>query len=273
MSLLGRVFIAIVFVLSIIFFTVSVMVNATHINWKEQADTFKQRADDATRKNGELTELLEEVKTELAIEQAARVSALAALQTQLDEAKAELSSKEAELIALQAAHTNLVQREAETQRELNNRTEENELLRQQLVDARANRDQLFQRLVAAKDEYNRLQGAYQSLREREQQLAADYTMAKEKLDILGIKPETQLEAPPPVNGTVLAVASDGLVEISLGRDDGIREGFTLEVHRDGQYLGRVKVRSVRDDKSVAEILTSYQRGYIRPGDRVDARLF
>ncbi|RMF44844.1 MAG: hypothetical protein D6753_01480 [Planctomycetota bacterium] len=273
MTLLGKVFIAIVFVLSVVFFTVSAVVNATHIDWKQQADDYRQKADDATRKNQELTELLEEVKTELAIEQAARVSALASLQTQLDEAKSELSSKEAELAALQSAHTDLVQREAETQRELKARTDENELLRQQLVDARGDRDQMFQRLVAAKDEYNRLQGTFQTLRERESQLASDYTKAKEKLDILGIKPDTLLEAPPAVNGQVLAVATNGMVEISLGRDDGIREGFTLEVHRNGQYLGRVKVRTVRDDKSVAEVLTSYQRGYIREGDRVDARLY
>ncbi len=273
MTLLGKVFIAIVFVLSVVFFTVSAVVNATHIDWKQQADDYRQKADDATRKNKELTELLEEVKTELAIEQSARVSALASLQTQLDTAKAELSSKEAELAALQSAHTDLVQREAETQRELKARTDENELLRQQLVDARSDRDQMFQRLVAAKDEYNRLQGTFQSLREREAALASDYTKAKEKLDILGIKPDTLLEAPPAVNGQVLAVATNGMVEISLGRDDGIREGFTLEVHRNGQYLGRVKVRTVRDDKSIAEVLTSYQRGYIRQGDRVDARLY
>lgn len=273
MTLLGKVFTGLVFLLSVIFFALSVAVNASHINQKTRADTFQKQATDATAKNSELNTLLEEVKTELAIEQAARRSALASLQTQLEAAATELSMKDAELADLRSAHTRLVQTEAETQNELKAKSDDNELLRNQIVQARQDRDQLFQRLVAAKDEFNRLQGTYQSLQERERKLASDYTSAKEKLDILGIKPDTLLEAPPAVNGQVLAVDTNGLVEVSLGRDDGMREGFTLEVQRNGQYLGRLKIRTVRDDKSVAEILTSYQKGYIRQGDRVDSKLF
>jgi hypothetical protein len=76
-----------------------------------------------------------------------------------------------------------------------------------------------------------------------------------------------------VNGQVTAVSTNGLVEVSLGRDDGMREGFTLEVHRNGQYLGRLLIKTVTDNKSVAEIMTGYQKGYVREGDRVDSKLF
>ena len=273
MTLLGKVFTGLIFLLSVIFFALAVTVNATHINNKELADKFQKQASDAERKNTELSGLLEETKTELAIEQAARVAALASLQTQLDQAQQDLSMQQATLSNLQSAHTLLVQTENATQLELKAKSDDNALLRTQIVSARQDRDQMFQRLVAAKDEFTRLQGVFQALQERESQLASDYTKAKEKLDILGIKPDTMLEAPPAVNGEVLKVATNGLVEVSLGRDDGMREGFTLEVHRNGQYLGRLKVRTVRDDKSVAEILVGYQKGYIREGDRVDSKLF
>lgn len=273
MTLLGKVFTALVLVLSVIFFSIAVVVNASHINQRERAEQFEQQAQDAERKNQQLTTLLEEMKTELAIEQAARRTALASLQTQLSQTKSELQMQEATLADLQSAHTALVQTEQATQQELAARTNDNEQLRQQIQNTRQNRDQLFQRLVAAKDELVRLQGNFQSLRDRERQLASDYTLAKEKMDILGIQPTTMLEAPPQVHGKVLAVSTGGLVEVSLGRDDGMREGFTLEVHRDGQYLGRLKVKSVRDDKSVAEIMSGYQKGYIRTGDRVDSKLF
>lgn len=273
MTLLGKVFTGLVFLLSVIFFSLSVAVNASHINQKTRAETLQKQASDSQRENQQLQTLLEEMKTELAIEQAARRTALASLQTQLAQSKNELQMQEATLQDLQSAHTTLVQTEQATQQELKAKTDDNELLRTQIVAARQDRNQLYQRLVTAKDELVRLQGNFESLRDRERQLASDYTLAKEKMDILGIKPTTMLEAPPSVNGKVLAVSTNDLVEVSLGRDDGIREGFTLEVHRDGQYLGRLKVQNVRDDKSVAQVMTEFQKGYIRAGDRVDSKLF
>ena len=272
MTLLGKVFTGLVFLLSVIFFSLAVAVNASHINWKEQADKFKKEASDTQARNAQLTSALEEMKTELAIEQYARKSALASLQTQLAQAQGDLQMQEATLADLQSAHTALVQTEQNTQLELKARTSDNELLREQFKQAKEDRNQIFQRLVAAKDEFNRLQGDYKTLVDRERQLAMDYTAAKEKMDVLDISPDTLLEAPN-VNGEVLAVASNGTVVISLGRDDGMRSGFTVEVHRDGQYLGRLKVRRVEDNQSVAEILTSHQKGYIRAGDRIDTRLF
>jgi hypothetical protein len=272
MTLLGKVFTSLLFVLSVIFFVIAIMVNATHINQKVAAQTAQAAAQASQEKNRQLTTQLEVAKNELALEQVARRSALAALQTQLESMKNELSSKESVLANLQAAHTALVQTEQATQAELKAKTDDNELLRKQNVDAVEDRNQLFQRLVDAKDSYNKLQGNYQALSKRAKQAADDYALAMEKLEILGITPSTPLEAPA-VNGLVLEVASNGLVEVSLGRDDGMREGFTLDVHRSGQYLGRLKVKRVADDKSVAEILTGFQRGYIRKGDRVDSKLY
>ncbi len=272
MNLLGKVFTGLIFLLSVIFFSLAVAVNASHINQKNLATKFQTEAAESQRKNTELTGLLEVAKDELSIEQAARRSALAALQTQLEQKKDELQKKEIELENVQSAHTTLVATEKDTQQELKARTEDNELLRKQMVDAREDRNQLFQRLVTAKDQLNRLQGIYQSERERERQLATQLSMATEKLEKIGIRPETLLTAPE-VNGQVTAVSTNGLVEVSLGRDDGMREGFTLEAHRNGQYLGRLLVKTVSDDKSVAEIITGYQKGYIREGDRVDSKLF
>ncbi|QDV22673.1 hypothetical protein [Aureliella helgolandensis] len=273
MTLLGKVFTAIIAVLSVIFFALAVAVNASHLNQKEIADAANKRATTAQNKNTQLAALLDETKSLLAIEQMARRSALAALQTQLEQAKTELEMQATSYADLLAAHTELVQTEKTTQLELKSKTDDNELLRKQNVDETQNKNQLFDRLVSTKDQYNRLQGNYETLLARRDQLLNDFTAAKENLDILGIKPDTLLDGPPAVNGQVLAVDTSGMVEVSLGRDDGMREGFTLDVHRGGQYLGKLKVRTVRDNKSVAEILTGYQRGYIREGDRVDSKLY
>lgn len=273
MTLLGKVFTLSTLVLSVVFFIMAMLLNATHIDNRKKAEQFQAAAQAAELKNSQLTKVLEDTKTEFAIEQAARRFALASLQTQLSQSQAELEMQEATLADLRSQHTTLVQTEQATTQELSAKTQDNETLRKNIVDARQDRDQLLQRLAAATDNMNRLQGDFKSLQTREKQLASDYTAARENLSILGIEPGTNLDAPPLVNGKVTAVATNGLVELNLGRDDGLREGYTLEVHRDGQYLGRVKVRTVRDNKSVAEILTSYQKGYIRSGDRVDSKLF
>jgi hypothetical protein len=272
MNLLGKVFTGLIFLLSVIFFSLAIAVNASHINQKELAEKFQKEASDSQLKNTELTSLLEVAKDELSLEQAARRSALAALQTQLEQKKDELQKKEIELESVQSAHTTLVGTEKDTQQLLKARTDDNELLRKQMVDAREDRNQLFQRLIASKDQLNRLQGIYQAERERERQLATQLSMASEKLEKIGIRPDTLLTAPE-VNGQITAVSTNGLVEVSLGRDDGMREGFTLEVHRNGQYLGRLLIKTVADNKSVAEIMTGYQKGYVREGDRVDSKLF
>ncbi len=272
MTLLGKVFTGLIFLLSVIFFSLAVAVNASHINQKTLADKFQKDAQTAQQKNTELTNLLETTRDELALEQLARRSALGALQTQLGDMTNDLQKKEKQLQDAQAALTKFTSTEKQTQTELQARTDDNELLRKQLVDAREDRNQLFQRLVGTTDQFNRLQGINHSERERERALATQLSLATEKLEKLDIRPETLLTAPA-VNGKVTAVSTSGLVEVSLGRDDGMREGFTLEAHRNGQYLGRLKVKTVADNKSVAEIMTGYQKGYIRAGDTVDSKLF
>ena len=277
MTLLGKVFTGLLFLLSVIFFTLAVAVNASHVDYrklvKDPATGYEARVKRAEEKNKQLTTTLEDTKSELSIEQAARRSALGALQTQIEQRESELAAQEGELKKLLAAHTALVLTEQQTQQDLNARTKDNETLRKQIVDAREDRDQTFARYTKALDEKTRLEGMYQSLNERLQQLASDYTGAKEQLEILGLKPNSLVQGAPEANGEITAVSTGGLVEVSLGQDSGMREGLTLEVSRAGQYLGRLKITRVNPGASVAQILTGFQTGYIRKGDRVDTKLF
>lgn len=277
MTLLGKIFTGLLFLLSVIFFTLAVAVNASHVDYrklvKDPTTGLEARLKKAELKSQQLTTALEETKSELSIEQAARRSALGALQTQIEQRETELAAQEAELTKLLAAHTALVATEQQTQQDLNARTKDNETLRKQIVDAREDRDQTFGRLTKAIDEKTRLEGMYQSLNERLQQLASDYTGAKEQLEILGLKPNSLAQGAPAANGEVTAVSSSGLVEVSLGQDSGMKEGLTLEVSRGGQYLGKLKITRVEAGASVAQILTGFQTGYIRKGDRVDTKLY
>ena len=81
------------------------------------------------------------------------------------------------------------------------------------------------------------------------------------------------DMPPQVDGVVTAVRDSNLIEVSMGRDEGIRRGHTLDVYRaTGTYLGRLKVIETSSDRAVGRIVPEFLQGVIRKGDRVASRL-
>jgi hypothetical protein len=76
---------------------------------------------------------------------------------------------------------------------------------------------------------------------------------------------------PTLDGDVIAVAA-GSIQVSLGSDDGLQVGHTLEVYRGGEYIGRAVVKTVMHDHAVAEIVKAYARGVVQRGDKVTTRL-
>lgn len=69
-----------------------------------------------------------------------------------------------------------------------------------------------------------------------------------------------------------AIHGKDLIEISLGSDDGLRKGHTVEVFRGSSYLGRARIVKTGPSQAVAEMLKEYQKGFIQKGDRVATRL-
>ncbi|HIF33377.1 MAG TPA: hypothetical protein EYQ75_17380 [Planctomycetaceae bacterium] len=74
-----------------------------------------------------------------------------------------------------------------------------------------------------------------------------------------------------VRGEVLATRGKFL-ELSVGADDGLKIGDTVEVYRDKSYLGRAVVRHMSDDRAVAEALAEFRKGEIKKGDRFATKL-
>jgi hypothetical protein len=80
---------------------------------------------------------------------------------------------------------------------------------------------------------------------------------------------------PTVNGVVTEVRrSNGaqLVEVSIGADDGLAAGNTLEVSRGDRYLGRIEILETSPDKSVGRVDRRFQTGQIQENDRVATRI-
>ncbi|MFO0922193.1 MAG: hypothetical protein U0905_06860 [Pirellulales bacterium] len=110
MTLLGKVFTALILVLSVAFFTVAMLVNATHNKWRDAVmdskNGYKVQIDRLKSGNQQLKDQLARVQQEIALEQGARRATLAALQTQYQQVFTEKERLTAELTQLQAQHPN-----------------------------------------------------------------------------------------------------------------------------------------------------------------------
>jgi predicted nucleic acid-binding Zn-ribbon protein len=61
-------------------------------------------------------------------------------------------------------------------------------------------------------------------------------------------------AMPRIDATVAEVDDQyGFVVLDKGKKDNVERGFTFDIHRDGKYLGRVKVDQIYDNYSTARI--------------------
>lgn len=282
MTLLGKVFMFAILLLSGIFFSFAVAINASHTNWRDAATGpkgYQAQIKDYKNTITELKASIEKAQNELATEQAARRVALAALQTQLVEEREKLSAKEAELLSLQSTNTLQNQTLNQTQQDLSRLTKENTAIKQQIDSTIQDRNTQRTRVISLTDELNGLQSIVGDLRAMEQRLQNDLTVLTARNNTMvatlvaaGLK-EDQDDAPPSdLKGVILAVGRENMVEISLGRDDGIKKDHELEVYRGAQYLGRIRIIQTQDDKSIGVIIPGYRKGLIQQGDKVAAKI-
>ena len=78
---------------------------------------------------------------------------------------------------------------------------------------------------------------------------------------------------PDVGGKVLRVDNTkGIVLVSVGSDDGVQENFSFEVFRPGQYVGRVWVMEVYEERAICRIDSTMTKTLIMENDPVSTRL-
>ncbi len=276
MNFLGKVFIVLVLILSVMFMSFAVVVYATHKNWKQTSEDLKQKL---TAAQGELEahkaqydrdverltlekDLSEQQAAKLETERKLLVDSNAAIQTELDELKRQQRENTAALASTQNANEGLSKQVAD--------------LSQQKRDSELARDTQYKQMLAATEERNRRLGDLETTTQRNKSLASEVARMKTVMEASGINPNTSANAvTPTVDGVVSKIERTGsqqLVEVTIGSDDGLKSGDTLEVFRGARYLGRLNVMQTSPDKSVGLVNRSFQQGPIMEGDRVATRL-
>jgi chromosome segregation ATPase len=280
MTLVGKIFTVLILIMSLVFMSFAVMVFATHQNWRDHVKSTNAAKPGLELKLQNMTALLnankqehERTKQQLALEQASRRQALAALQTRLTNAEESESTLTKQLNDASAALSNEVIKMQVAQKRLSDQEVELGTLRKETQLAQLDRDTQFSKVVELTDRLNQDGVKRQALEERANQLnlqLAQMTlvMKAHKLDV-----NTLVSKLEPINltGLVLVVSDKDLVEISVGQDDGLREGHLLEVYRGDTYLGQIRIIKVGPDRAVGQINKDLKRGQVRKGDHVTTK--
>jgi len=276
MTLVGKIFTTLILVMSVLFLGIAITVFATHKNWRvlvEHADTgLKTQLATANNKLRDMQDEQARSLELLATEQAARRHALGSLHTKWQDQAEKLRTTENAFSKLQADHRRYIEVAEQSTIALEKLNTEVVKLRQEILAAQQARDTTFTQIVNVTDQLNESEGTLRQLQEIQNQLAEQVSEYKKVLDAHDLTlADGDLRAPT-VDGLVTKVGKSDLIEISLGSDDGLREGHTLDVFRKGTYLGRVIVRHLQPDRAVGVIVKEFRRGLIKEGDRVATNL-
>jgi hypothetical protein len=290
MNLVGKIFIVLIFVMALLWMGFSVAVYATHQNWKDIVENTEATAgkplglqpqlDQQKQRNQDLKDQVDKITAQLAAEVAAKRQALTKLETEkaeLERQRAQMETRLAELVKSEndaVAAVNATQKAEEALRG------EVVKLRDDISKAQKERDDAFNQSVKLTDDLHQARNELAALKTRSDTVAADLAKAMEVLRLFGLEADpTKYTGIPPagVEGVVLAVGADGMVEISIGGpDDGLMKGHKLEVvHQAGgtsTYVGRIEVIDTAPNKSVCKVLPEFLQRPIQRGDRVKTQL-
>src|SRR5436190_719505 len=279
MTLVGKIFTMLIFIMSLVFMSLAVMVFATHQNWKDLVKNpdanigleakLKNKTSELAAVNAEHAR----TKQQLALEQASRRQALAALQTRLTQAEDDVSKLTNDFNLKSAALTQAGEAARIAQERLVSLEEEIAKLRKETQLAQLDRDGQFAKVVELTDRLNQDEILRQRLEEKNNQLNAQNAQLAMVLKANGLTEYSLVSKLEPINlnGIVLVVGERDLIEISVGKDDGLREGHIMEVYRGDTYIGQIKIMKVAPDRAVGQINKDLKRGQVRKGDHVTTK--
>jgi hypothetical protein len=282
MNLVGKILTVLILVMSLCFMTMALMVYATHRNWKEvvtktpgglkeQITQLQQEKDnleaEKTKLQGDITLLTSESQAKLA-----------QLETLANNLKTDISNLEKSEAKLKQDQRAALATLDVTQAQSGVLRADYDNTRKKESQAQADRNAHFQRVQDLTDELHNLVVKFKTAKEREMTLAADNAKVNAVLKRLGVDKNIDETATPPVlKGQIQAVRSGGLVEITLGSDDGLLKGHKLQVVRAGggskpAYLGSIVVIETTPERAVCRTEPKLQQGEFKNGDVVTTKL-
>ena len=275
MNLLGKFFVILVFIMSLGFMFLAMAVYATHTNWQEAVEDpntgLRAKLTQAEADKARLTEQRDRLQSQLQSELDIMTQRLSQAETERDDRIKDNAVLEKDLEDARLKEREAIAAAEAAQQNNSKITDELTALRTEIRKEQEERDSFFTLAKQATEELQQTLGELGRAEELKQQLTTQVAAFTQRLRSLGYDPQQLADVVPRVDGKVLLtrrVSADQMIEISIGSDDGLKAGHTVEVYRGQRYLGRAKIVRTSPDKSVGKILPRSQNGPIQAGDRV-----
>ncbi|HEY6564252.1 MAG TPA: hypothetical protein VIY86_07125, partial [Pirellulaceae bacterium] len=255
MTFFGKILVVLILVMSLVFMTFTIMVYSTHRNWRDLVENpttgLKVKLTQAQQVLSEKQNEVEEMKNRLAFERAARTEALASLESHAQELEEKLGQTEQRYNALTTEKREAIEALKQAQLEMERLKNDVDKIREEIRVTRLDRDTQLTRSIELTDRINQGEGELRRLRDRNRELLNQLSRAELVLDRNDLSVNTPVDnQPPKVDGVITAIRDQNLVEVSVGADEGLLRGHTLEVYRDtGGYLGRLIVIETSPDRA------------------------
>jgi hypothetical protein len=289
MNLIGKILTVVIFILSIVFMTMVLAVYATHTNWRDVVMTPPDKAtvarplglkyvlQDEKEQNQKLKDELEKLTEEKNKELETKTQALAKLENENSLMKDQIKELQQSVTKYDQSVRKTVAALKATQEESAKFRGEVEGLRSDAEKAEKDRDLHFREVVRLTDDMHQMVNELNELKNRNTTLSDDLAKAREVLRHFDLNENMDIAGiPPRVDALVTAALGSGLVEISIGADQGLQKGHRLDVYRVGsagnKYVGRIEVLKTAPDKSDCNIIPNFQQSEVQVGDRVASKL-
>lgn len=276
MNLLAKIITVFILIASLLMMFLSVTVYSTHKNWKAIAANLTTERDAARDEIKQNISRHNRAKSQLDADKRATLEENIKLKTERQQLLEQNSIIQQDLEQLRKKERSNTAALALTQDNNEKLAAEVERLTTDIRSNQQARDEAFTTAVKATGDLHEAQGRLTILMEQNAQLAQDLGTKTSLLRSKGIDPNTPPgDIVPILRGVVSAMhrtAGTQLIEITIGADDGLKKGHTVEVFRGDRYLGRAEIMKTEPDRAVGRILRRFQQGQIQENDDVATKL-
>lgn len=285
MTFVGKILVVVNVALTICIAMFAAGVHAVQKSWKEAAATNAQRVIDVEqRKDSTIADLNKKLADEVAktkkltAEKADVTNNYIALQRKLAPLQTHVANRENALKISTDQYTLL-------DAQLKTIQKQKDALEAALKSARTDNNKLVTDISKLLDQKHELERKEREIKRNHKKLVEDYVAARKQLQVAGIDFDPERARllqgkPKPAEGLVVGVLPGGrdkatLVEVSVGKDDGVAIGQNMYVYRlagKSKFLGKIEIVFVTADRAVGTLVDDPKNGVIKKGDNVSAKL-